>query len=135
MSIPTVYRPYRGRLRLRMPYRKDNRAWLKDRLGDRIRPEWVRGAGGREGWWEIARNHLQPLVEALVERWGAVDVTLIYSTTEQCDTRCQNARGDDCTCSCLGLNHGHGFAGQWTQVGDTTLVQREYTKVTRRMTG
>jgi hypothetical protein len=33
-----------------------------------------------------------------------------YSPDHQCDSRCLNARGHTCTCSCGGANHGRGHA-------------------------
>jgi hypothetical protein len=103
-----------------MPYAgRSNREWLREELGRRIRPEWNRA----EGRWEVARRHLRALIEALVERFGAVDVYLEFSASEQCDVRCRDAKGDDCTCSCLGLNHrGAAYWNAWRPVGETTLI-------------
>jgi hypothetical protein len=33
-----------------------------------------------------------------------------YSADHKCDSRCLNARGHACTCSCGGMNHGRGHA-------------------------
>jgi hypothetical protein len=33
-----------------------------------------------------------------------------YSENHKCDARCLNAKGNDCTCSCGGANHGRGHA-------------------------
>jgi hypothetical protein len=33
-----------------------------------------------------------------------------YSDVHQCDSRCLNAKGHECTCSCGGANHGRGYA-------------------------
>jgi hypothetical protein len=37
----------------------------------------------------------------------------IYNTDKKmigrCDARCYNAKGEDCSCPCNGLNHGMGF--------------------------
>jgi hypothetical protein len=109
-----------GRVWVWLPYQEGNRSWLKESLGRRIRPEWNKEARR----WEIARNHFRPLVVALAEKFGAVDVYLEFSTTERCGTRCHEAVGDDCTCSCLGLNHaGAAYMGDWLQVGETTLAR------------
>jgi hypothetical protein len=35
-----------------------------------------------------------------------------YSKDHKCDSRCLNAKGHDCTCSCGGANHGRGHAVQ-----------------------
>lgn len=39
-----------------------------------------------------------------------VQIKGTYSKDHKCDSRCLNARGHECTCSCGGMNHGRGFA-------------------------
>jgi hypothetical protein len=103
-----------------MPFDTRNRHWLKENLGSHSRSEWNKSARR----WEIARNHLRVLVFALAEKYSAVDVYLEFSTTERCNTRCQEATGDDCECSCLGANHaGAAYMASWLRVGETTLVR------------
>jgi hypothetical protein len=103
-----------------MPYEGgSNRRWIQAELGDLMRPTWNSTAGQ----WEIARPHLRVLIEAMALRFGQVDVYLEFSTRQRCDTRCQQAGGDDCVCSCMGENHGGAaYWRHWTHVGDTTLV-------------
>lgn len=118
---PRLWRPAdsRARLELRLPYQPGNRAWLHQVLGARIQPHYHR----RTGRWRIARPHLRLLVDELADRFGAVEVVLDFRLTERCDTRCQEAAGDECTCSCLGVNHGGAaYWKQWRLVGETTLV-------------
>lgn len=126
--VVMLERPLRGRLRLwGMPYDGGtNRWWLKDQLGDRIRSTWF---SGRPGHWEIARDHLRPLLEALVDRLGAVEVLLDFSLTQKCDKRCRDATGDECVCSCLGVNHGGMWRAAWFEVGETTLISSELRRV------
>jgi len=123
-----VERRVTGRLRLwRLPYQGGgNRWWLKEQLGDRIRPNWVQG---NPGHWEIARAHLLPLLAALVRRYGQVEVWLEFSLTQKCDKRCRDALGDECVCSCLGMNHGGIWHRRWFEVGDTTLISPEIRQV------
>jgi hypothetical protein len=117
--LPWVYRPVEGRLQVKMPYDGgSNRGWLHTHLGARIRPEHQ-----GKGVWAIARPHLQHLVDGLAVRFGHVDVVLDFRTTERCDIRCRDARGDECTCSCLGENHGGAaYWRNWIEVGETTLI-------------
>ncbi|RZU48850.1 hypothetical protein EV385_0579 [Krasilnikovia cinnamomea] len=116
---PWVHRPIAGRILTMMPYDGgSNRRWLHQRLGSQIRPEHRGG-----GVWAVARSHFRHLVEGLAERFGYVDILLDFRQAERCDTRCRDARGDDCTCSCLGENHGGAaYWRHWIEVGDTTLV-------------
>lgn len=41
-----------------------------------------------------------------------------YSEKHQCDSRCLNARGWSCTCSCGGANHGRGHVATITNASD-----------------
>lgn len=128
-----VWRPIEGRIIIKMPYSKTNRAWLKQTLGPRIRPDWNK----EEGRWEIARAHFGPVVEALAKKLGEVDVFVDFRQAERCDTRCRNARSRECTCSCLGKHHGNGITRDWKVVSDNhTMVQssgivRRHVVVTR----
>jgi hypothetical protein len=117
--LPWAHRPVEGRIRTKMPYDGGhNRAWLRRHLGNRIRPE-LQG----NGVWGIARPHLRFLVEGLAERFGHVDVLLDFRISQRCDTRCRDALGDECVCSCLGENHGGAaYWRHWIEVGETTLV-------------
>jgi hypothetical protein len=47
-----------------------------------------------------------------------------YSAVHKCDSRCLNARGHSCTCSCGGANHGRGHAS--TIVEATTTAPSYY---------
>jgi hypothetical protein len=121
VTLPWVRRNYdETRLWVWMPYQDgSNRRWILEELGARVRPDWNREAKR----WEIARPHLATITAALAERFGEVDVYLEFSTTERCDWRCEQADGDDCTCSCMGDNHGgSAYWRRWRLVGDTTLV-------------
>ncbi|WP_156960975.1 hypothetical protein [Kocuria marina] len=108
---------------------------FKTATGMAIRPTWVKAAEGEEGWkgyWTISRDHLIPVAEAVAIRDGKVLIEMHYSQTEKCDLRCQNATGDDCTCSCEGKNHGQAEHASWKQVGETTLVRGGGRKVVTR---
>jgi len=75
---PTLYRPLTGQLQLRLPYQLGNRDWLRDRLGERIHLTWVKAS-----YWTIAREHLMPLLEALVAEYGKVAVWLEFKQTQK----------------------------------------------------
>lgn len=121
-----VVRPVTGRLWVQMPYDPRNRAWLKEVLGDRIRPDWDKP----NRRWLIARAHFGMVVEALANRLGRIDVYVDCRNSERCDTRCKNAKSRECTCQCLGKHHGSGITHGWKLVSDTTEVLS--TGVTRR---
>lgn len=123
---PSIHRHLTGRLEVVIPVDWSEpdagrwiRPWLKDVCGARTRSDWDRG----KRRWMVPRSHLAVLRDALVERFGlcAVFADNQISATVQCDTRCIEARGDECVCACGGLNHRGGEAG-YLQVGETTLV-------------
>lgn len=126
---PTLYRPTNGRLQLSLPFQLDNRGWLRELLGSGIHLDWVKAPSG--GHWSIARDHLMPLLQGLVAHYGRVYVRLEFKASMRCDSRCRDAKGDDCVCSCLGSNHGGAAGRTWFEVGDTTLISSD----TRVITG
>jgi hypothetical protein len=50
-----------------------------------------------------------------------------YSENHKCDARCLNAKGNDCTCSCGGANHGRGHAVTVVQASD---IQQRHERAT-----
>jgi hypothetical protein len=130
--IATVYRPVgTGRIRVRMPYAVGNRAFIHRTLGSLVRPDW----NGAEKCWEISRQHMRATVEALADRFGVVEVAIDFRTNSRCDIRCRDAEGDDCDCQCMGENHGGAaYWRNWTQVGETTLVEANISQRVFRVT-
>lgn len=115
-NIPIVLRRTgRGeRLRARLPYADDNRAWLQD--GRRQAPEWV-GGGGR--YWEMPKAWFDDFVNRALQRYGKVYIVQPYREQEKCSAACQNAIGHECQCSCMGRHHGAGNDSSWFEVSDT----------------
>ena len=136
MTVPTaaVWRPVDGRLVVKIPRINYPSYWLRRQIGSRSRPSW----NAKSDRWEIARHHLRPLVEAMADRFAAVDVFIDSRAITKCDTRCRDAEGDDCDCQCLGENHGGAaYWRDWRLVSDTTLVtadgvSRRHMRVVRR---
>lgn len=69
----------------------------------------VRGDGrayrvGNEGFFSRCPNRHKVFVLKRIKG--------TYSPDHKCDSRCLNAKGHECTCSCGGANHGRGFAAQ-----------------------
>lgn len=120
MQRPSVYRPHgTAQLWAQLPYGPDNRVWLHEVCGARARLEW----DSLSRTWHLARAHFRPLVDALVTRYGEVDVRVDISAADRCDARCVKATGDECTCSCFGENHGGaGYWKNWTALGEPTPI-------------
>lgn len=122
ITVPRVVLPVRGRIFVRMPYRKGNRDWIKQVTGKKTRPDWNRDRQR----WEISRAHLGIILKALLFRFDVVDFFREYKTTQRCDIRCLSATGHDCECSCMGKHHGSkASGGGWMEgmvaVGDYTM--------------
>lgn len=136
-----IIRPLRGWPKvhgLRAPRGKGalNKEMFKTAADAAIRPTWVYAPEGQpywHGYWTISRNHLNVVAEANAIRDGEVVVEMHYSEREQCDLRCQNATGDDCTCFCEGKHHGEGVYASWKEVGATTRVRSTGVKVVTRV--
>lgn len=118
---PAIYRPLKGRLYVATPFREDNR-------------EWLTGLGTHPGkfdqetkTWRIARERLQELLKAMLARWRRpVHVFADFNTKERCATSCQEAQGDECTCSCMGRYHAGGrYLEGWREVGPHVLIRDE----------
>ena len=53
-----------------------------------------------------------------------------HCDAEKCDTRCQEAQGDDCMCSCGGRFHGGtaSYTRRWILIGTTSLRRYGWTE-------
>jgi hypothetical protein len=118
-EIPVVFCDTAGkRLLVKMPYAHDNRAWLKDEHVRR--PEWLK----QFTCWRVPRAWLDELTQRLCEHYGQVYVIHPYREREVCAPACWDAQGVECTCSCLGANHGQGSGGgAWYIVSETCAIQ------------
>jgi hypothetical protein len=55
-----------------------------------------------------------------------------YSESHKCDSRCLNAKGHDCTCSCGGMNHGRGYAVEVVDASAPQVVQANSDEITEK---
>jgi hypothetical protein len=113
--IPVIYRPpTRGEVLLKLPFSKDNRAWLSH---DRKRnPEWL----SKYKSWKVPRSWFSSLVEQTLEKHRKLYIIQPYRIQEKCAPACWNAEKHECQCSCMGANHGAGDpSGRWFVVSDT----------------
>jgi hypothetical protein len=117
-----IWRPTgTARTRFRIPYAKDNRAFIHGICGHRARPDWEREVG----YWSVARTHFRPVLAKLNERFDTA-ICIDITVTRACGAWCRDALGDDCACACLGENHaGAGWSPDWIPVDDHWLIQHE----------
>ena len=113
-STPVVYRRGKGfPLLARLPYGVNNRAWLQA-LGRR-HPVW----DTQRHHWELPKAWFNELVRLCLQRYSRVYIIQPFHDQEKCAPACWNAAGEECQCSCMGLNHGSGHpGGQWKIVSD-----------------
>jgi len=100
------------KIRVRMPFADDNRQWLQN--GRLSKPDWiVKGA-----YWELPKSWFNDFVDRALQRHGKVYIIQPYREQEICARPCQEAKGHECQCSCLGANHGIGNDRSWFEVSD-----------------
>ncbi len=114
--------PYRqGKAMVRMPYRRDNRAWLHEAIGTR-RPEW----SPDDKHWLIPRAAARRVFDAATTDGRSATLTQVFKPdTEKCTEHCRTAQPatvHNCTCVCGGANHGQSSPG-WKNAGDHLLVR------------
>lgn len=98
--------------RLRLPYFVDNREWLGN--GRRTRPAWI----SENRYWEIPKSWFNDFIDRGLRRFGELWIIQPYREQEVCAPACQNAKGHECQCSCMGANHGLGSDGSWFEVNE-----------------
>jgi hypothetical protein len=114
--IPVVYREPGQKLKARLPYREGNRQWIC--LGRTI-PVWVPSSKH----WEIPISWFNNLINKSLRRFGAVYVIQAFNEKEVCAPACWSAKKHECSCSCLGANHGSQSGEQWRIVSETFAVR------------
>jgi hypothetical protein len=76
--------------------------------------------------WRINRQRFFEVARELAHHYGKAGVAAQFKATQKCDTRCREASGEECVCSCGYQYHGlenFGFMDGWILVGETTLVK------------
>lgn len=105
-------------LLVKLPYAEGNRDWLQD--DRRSHPKWI----STEKAWSIPKSWFDDTVRRCLERYRSVYVIQAIRETEKCAPACVNAVGVECTCSCLGANHGSGISlHTWFVVSDAFAVR------------
>jgi hypothetical protein len=133
LTPPGLWVPVRGPVHVLLPYvpgrRSANVDWIKDALGP---GRQVRGP--LQGTWAVARSSAEAILDAMVARFGAGNVTLVNDVATQikCGRACQQGNPDNalqCRCQCGGTNHG-GVSGDWALRGeyaiDTIYIRRVF---------
>jgi hypothetical protein len=131
MSV-SVYRPVKGRLTVKLPFRSGggNFDLLKEICGERTRPVYDRATSS----FQVAANHLGVLIDGLLDRFRQVTLTTQHYRQQTCVESCWNASPDsieECVCGCAGLNHGSRRALGTLILDGSVSVSGEYLERTR----
>lgn len=116
-TIPVILRRNGSgeRLRVRLPFSPMNRDWLQN--GRRFQPNWFNDK--RKHYWEIPKSWFNDFVDRALKKYGQLYVIQPYNEQEKCAPACMNAVGHECSCSCMGANHGAGNDGSWFEISET----------------
>lgn len=122
-GVVGIYRPMKGRLVVHGTY-ADVRVLLNGMDGLR----GFQRHPDRTVWpqcWTVPRHYFANAVRRACVLFDLVRVVDERSMNgRRCDTRCVEATGPDCNCSCWGENHGGlNWLTGMTLVGGTTLVE------------
>jgi hypothetical protein len=124
-KIPVIYRQGGSEpLLVRLPYSRDNRAWLKEKPRQKD-PEFF----DKYKCWKVPKSRFDDIIIKALTRYDQIYVIQPYRVLEICSSSCMNATGFECECSCMGANHGTGVTGSWYEISETLAVQwhaREY---------
>lgn len=112
--VPVIFRRAKGKkLCIKLPYLEGNRYFLQN--DRRNSPEWIQN----RKYWETPYSWFNDLVNRLLKRHGKLYVIQPFREQEKCAPACMNAIGHECSCSCMGANHGVGNDGSWFEVCDS----------------
>lgn len=106
-----------GKLTARLPYRPDNKQWLRSLATGSRKPDVKWDAPQKS--WKIPLSWLNRFIDNGLDRYNKIYVVQPYREIEKCSPSCRNAIGHDCQCSCMGANHGHQNGDSWFDVSET----------------
>ena len=118
--IAVVHRPRKGHLKVRLPFAKGNRGWMKPSSRHK-EPEWVSNV--KHSYWSVPHGWFDRLIRQILMRYEQVYVISPYNMREVCAPACMRAHGVHCECSCLGVNHGAGVDSSWYVISETCAVR------------
>jgi hypothetical protein len=128
----TVYVHNKAKLRIRTSRPYLTKQFWKDALPYRVPITFDWGAGE----WHISFLHLETVIRLLRQNYDKVEVHTRHSGTQICNWNCQNAKGNDCVCSCEGTRHKQGDPGSfYRQLPNDVLVISTDEKVAVRVFG
>jgi hypothetical protein len=131
--VVSVHRLLSGSLNVFVPYDGDaTRAWFRELTRTpSLKLRWDMRSPGH---WVVGRAHLGDVTFGIAERFGEVDLVMDYRRTETCGVKCQHAGALDCTCSCLGRQHGGPSRLNHLAIASEDSLPGRLVRVSRRVT-
>jgi hypothetical protein len=125
-----IERPLTGPLRVFAPY-SVSKEWFRETTGFQAsKLLWEMRAPAH---WVVGRGHLSAVTFGLAEMYGDVELIMEYRQAEQCGLKCQQATNVDCTCACLGRQHGGPTNLNHLAIEDIETRPGRVTRVRRRV--
>ncbi len=120
-KIPVIYRPPKtGDILIRFPNLPISEKWLNE--GRKKKPILVNDV--IPIYWKFPRSSFNIMVNRILVKYRSLYIIQYYNAQEKCASKCQNAEGFECECSCMGKYHGDSNPkGKWYHVSDTFATQ------------
>ena len=84
--------------------------------------------------WELPNAWLDHAIEKVVKDRGVLYLVQRIKSHQTCSRQCQEAKGFDCECSCMGVRHGeNNIDSGWFEISDYFAVKSEGEKLSCRL--
>ncbi len=84
--------------------------------------------------WELPNSWLDWIVRRVVQEKGTLYLVQYMNSFQTCSRQCQEAKGFDCECSCMGARHGENdIDSGWYEVTDLFAVKSEGQQLSCRL--
>jgi hypothetical protein len=133
----SIFRPVKGRVLVRLPYRPSETSWnfalLQDILGSGVNVRYSKVTRS----FEIAARHLETLVDGLLNEFGTIKLVTEHYRQQTCVEKCWNANAktaSTCVCGCAGQNHGSHQPFDRLILDGSVSIDGEYLRRSRVLT-
>ncbi len=113
-QIPVIFKKKGKGILVKLPEYPNDQMWLtvkrkKEPIQDK-----------QHNCWILPVSRFSDIIDQVLRKYKKVYVIQQFSEKNKCARNCWNAEGHDCSCSCMGVNHGMGKpSGKWYEINDT----------------
>lgn len=127
--IPIIFRRSRPQsILVKLPPKIGNREWLRNQ--EKRKPEW----NEQYQAWEVPQAWFERVVRLCLGRYKQSYVIQLRREVSVCASKCWEAQGLHCECSCLGEMHGGGApGGRWYELSETFAIEYGEKKYAARL--